>query len=56
MIRRKNQLTCIFKATSVPSSNLAQCTWPIEAAAKGFGSNSENMLLHSGPNSFNNTF
>ena len=36
---------CTLTATASPSSVVARCTWPIEAAANARSSNSENTLL-----------
>lgn len=43
-------LTWIFTATWRPSCRQPLCTWPIEAAANGFRSNSENLFFQSLPN------
>lgn len=49
-------LTWIFIATSLPSFILARCTWPIEAAAKGFSSKNSNLSRQFGPKSLLTAF
>lgn len=49
-------LTWIFIATSLPPFNLPKCTWPIDAAAKGFSSKYSSLSLQSGPRSLLTAF
>ena len=42
---------CSLQATSVPSGNVARCTWPSEAAAAASTSNSAKRDRQSGPSS-----
>ncbi len=42
---------CTFTATAWPSSVMARCTWPIDAAATGTGSHSANTSVGSAPSS-----
>jgi hypothetical protein len=42
---------CSLQASNAPSSDCARWTWPSEAAAAGWCSNSLNLLRQSGPSS-----
>ena len=48
--------TCILIATGLPSFRTPRWTWPIDAAAKGFMSNSNSRSRHLAPNSLTRTF
>lgn len=54
--RFSTPLTWIFIATSLPPFNLPKCTWPIDAAAKGFSSKYSSLSLQSGPRSLLTAF
>ena len=49
-------ITCILIATGLPSFRTPLWTWPIDAAAKGFMSNSNSRSRHLAPNSLTRTF